>query len=152
VVPVGKPRVVQATASQKQSKKRKDKEPLEMQRYAVDHAVTFSDLSFTPTGKGTYHGVVNFMVTAFDKEGELTASEVSQTVADLKPEALQDIRDGGMRVHQEVEVPVKSISMRIGVEDVTNSHVGTLEIALPVLPPPDGNDGSRRPMPPVEPD
>ena len=154
VVPVGKPRIVQdvVTPNPKKSKKKKDKEPLEIQRYAIDHAVTFSDLRFTPTGKGTYHGVVNFMVTAFDKEGELTASELSQSVADLKPEVLQDIMAGGMRVHQEIEVPVKSVSMRIGVEDATNSHIGTLEINLPVPPPPGGVEGTRRPLPAVEPD
>ena len=154
VVPLGKPRILQdvEAPNQKKSKKKKEKEPLEIQRYAIDHAVTFSDLRFTPTAKGTYHGVVNFMVTAFDKEGELTASEVSQSVADLKPEVLQDIMAGGMRVHQEIEVPVKSVSMRIGVEDATNSHIGTLEVPLPVPPPPGGSEGTRRPLPAVEPD
>jgi len=59
---------------------------------------------------------------------------------------------GGMRVHQEIEVPVKSVSMRIGVEDATNSHIGTLEINLPVPPPSGGVEGTRRPLPAVEPD
>ncbi|HMK22389.1 MAG TPA: VWA domain-containing protein, partial [Terriglobales bacterium] len=154
VVPVGKPRIVQDTSpsNPKQARKKKGKEPTEMQHYAIDNAVQFSDLLFTPTNKGTYRGVINFMVTTFDKDGTLTASEVSESVADLKPEVLQEVRAGGMRIHQEIEVPVNSVAMRIGVEDLTNSHVGTLEIPLPVPPPPGGDEGARRSLPPVEPD
>jgi hypothetical protein len=153
VVPIGKPRIVQAAAGAKPAKKRKQPEvPAEMQRYGIDHAVAFSDLRFTPTPEGKYHGVVNFMVTAFDSEGKQIASQLSQSVADLKPEVMKDVMAGGVRIHQEVDVPVNGVAMRLGVEDVSNSHVGTMEIRLPVPVPPEGQDGGRRSMPPVEPD
>jgi VWFA-related protein len=153
VVPLGKPRVVQEAASAKPAKKRKHEEgPVEMQRYGIDHAVVFSDLRFNPTPEGKYHGVVNFMVTAFDSEGKQVASQLSQTVADIKPEQMKDLMAGGVRVHQEIDVPVNGTAMRLGVEDVSNSHVGTMEIRLPVPAPPEGLVGERRALPPVEPD
>ena len=153
VVPLGKPRVVQEAASAKPAKKRKHEEgPVEMQRYGIDHAVSVSDLHFRPTPEGKYHGVVNFMVTAFDGEGKQVASQLSEMNADLKPEAMKDIQAGGVRIHQEIDVPVNSVAMRLGVEDVTDSHIGTMEIQLPVPAPPEGLEGIRRPLPPVEPD
>jgi hypothetical protein len=153
VVPIGKPRMVEAAVPTKPMKKHKQAVgPLELQRYSIDDAVSFSDLRFTPTPAGKYHEVVNFMVTAFDSEGKQIASQLSQSVADLKPEVMKDIMAGGVRVHQEIDVPVSGVAMRLGVEDVTNSHVGTMEIRLPVPAPPDGQDSGRKSMPPVEPD
>jgi VWFA-related protein len=153
VVPVGKPRIVQEAGSARPTKKKKHEEaPVEMQRYGIDHAVAFSDLRFTPTPEGKYHGVVNFMVTAFDSEGKQIASQLSQSVADLKPEVMKDIMAGGVRVHQEIDVPVNGVAMRLGVEDVSNSHVGTMEIRLPVPAPPESQESARRTLPPVEPD
>jgi hypothetical protein len=153
VVPVGKPRIVEGPAPAKPSKKRKkDAGPVEMQRYSIDHAVSFSDLRFHATPEGKYHGVVNFMVTAFDGEGNQVASQLSELNADLKPEVMKDIQAGGVRIHQEIDVPVNSVAMRLGVEDISNSHVGTMEIRLPVPAPPEGLEGTRRSLPPVEPD
>jgi VWFA-related protein len=155
VVPIGKPRAVQnSPEGAKLSKRRKEKEPamVEVQRYAIDHAVTFSDLHFSSGSDGVYHDVVNFMVTAFDEEGKLMASQLSQTVAELRPEALKDIMAGGLRIHQEIDVPVKSVVMRLGVEDVSDSHIGTMEIRLPVPPLPEGQELAHRALPPVEPD
>jgi hypothetical protein len=95
---------------------------------------------------------MNFMVTAFDREGKQVASQVSEMNADLRPEAMKDIQAGGVRIHQEIDVPVNGAVMRLGVEDVGNSHIGTLEIRLPVPAPPEGLEGTRRALPPVEPD
>lgn len=154
VVPMGKPRVVQdSTANLKPPKKHKEPQsPLEVQRYAIDHAVAFSDLRFAPAADGAYHDMLNFMVTAFDEEGTLLASQVARTLANFKPQAMKDVIAGGVRMHQEIEVPVKSTTMRLGVEDVGDGHIGTLEIRLPVPLPPESHEGPRRPLPPVEPD
>ena len=152
VVPIGKPRIVEGPAPAKPSKKRKQQDgSAEMQRYGIDHAVTFSDLRFNPTPEGKFHGVVNFMVTAFDAEGKQIASQLSQTIADLKPETMKDMQAGGVRLHQEIDVPVNGVAMRLGVEDVSNSHLGTMEIALPVPAPPEAQRELRT-LPPVEPD
>jgi VWFA-related protein len=153
VVPVGKPHMVEGTAPAKSSRKRKKEAgPVEMQRYSIDHAVSVADLRFQPTPEGKYHGAVNFMVTAFDGEGMQVASQLSEMNTDLKPESMKDIQAGGVRIHQEIEVPVNSVVMRLGVEDVSDSHIGTMEIKLPVPAPPEGLVGERRALPPVEPD
>jgi len=53
-------------------------------------------------------------------------------------------------VHQEIDVPVKSVALRLGVEDVADSHIGTLEIPLPVKALPDTPAVAQRSLPPVE--
>jgi hypothetical protein len=154
VVPVGKPRVLQnSQADTKSPKKNKvPQTPLEVQRYAIDHAVNFSDLRFAQAADGTYHDLLNFMVTAFDEGGTLLASQIARTKADFNPDAMKDVVAGGVRMHQEIEVPVKSTTLRLGVEDLSNGHIGTIEIPLPVPPPPETQAGARRSLPPVEPD
>jgi hypothetical protein len=154
VVPLGKPRVVKDTVPEKtSSRKQKEKtSPVEMQHYAIDYAVTASDLRFNATSTGTYHDVLHFMITAFDDEGHMGASQISQLDTDLKPEVLRDITAAGLRLHEEIDVPVKSVSMRLGVEDVANSHIGTIEIPLPVKAPPEEPMVARRALPAIEPD
>lgn len=154
VVPLGKPRLVKdapASAAKPAKGKRKGESgPVEMQLYSIDYAVTPTDLRFSPMADGTYHDVLNFMVTAFHEDGRLAASQISQITADLKPEVFQDILLGGVRLHQELDVPAKSVVMRLGVEDVGNSHIGTIEIPLPVKAPPDAPQVVKRSMPPIE--
>lgn len=154
VVPMGKPRVVQdSPSSVKPTKKHKEEQaPVEVQRYAIDHAVTYSDLRFAPSADGAYHDMLNFLITTFDADGKLMASQVAQTSADFKPEVMKEVVAGGLRMHQEIDVPVKSVAMRLGVEDVSNGHIGTLEIPLPVPPPPETQERAKRTLPAVEPD
>jgi hypothetical protein len=120
-----------------------------VQRYAIDHAVNYSDLRFAQASDGTYHDLLNFMVTAFDEGGTLLASQMARTKADFNLDTMKDVVAGGVRMHQEIEVPVKSTTMRLGVEDLSNGHIGTIEIPLPVPPPP---EVARRSLPAVEPD
>jgi len=154
VVPIGKPRVVNDTASEKAASRKQTGKTgsREMQHYAIDYAVTASDLRFSATSTGTYHDVLHFMITAFDDEGHLGASQISQLDADLKPEVLHDITAAGLRLHEEIDVPVKSVAMRLGVEDVASSHIGTIEIPLPVKAPPEEPLVARRGLPAIEPD
>jgi hypothetical protein len=156
VVPLGKPRMMKDAPGRGKPSKRKRKDmdlPVEVQRYSIDYAVIPADLRFAPTLGGTYRDVLNFMITAFDDDGNLVASQVSQMIADLKPETVQDVLVGGLRLHQEIDVPITSIAMRLGVEDTANSHLGTLEISLPVKPPPDAPTAeARKSLPPIEPD
>jgi len=59
---------------------------------------------------------------------------------------------GGYRLHQELDVPAEAVSLRMGVEDVASSRVGTLEISLPVPVPPEELKLANRTLPAIEPD
>jgi VWFA-related protein len=155
VVPIGKPRKVEAAQAEmagKAKKKGAQVGPVEMQHYGIDYAVDATDLRFGQTPEGLYHSVVDFMVTAFNDDGRLVASVVSTTTNDLKSASYKDVMTGGYRLHQELDVPTEAVSLRMGIEDVASSRVGTLEIALPVPVPPDELKVATRTLPPIEPD
>ena len=153
VVPLGKPRKVEAAQAGMAAPKKKGLPagPVEMQHYGIDYAVDASDLRFGATASGTYHALLSFMVTAFNDDGRLVASVISTATSDLTPKNYKDVMTGGFRIHQELDVPVEAVTLRIGVEDATSSHVGTLEIPLPVPVPPDVPQTTRL-LPPIEPD
>jgi len=153
VVPVGKPRMIKDDpATQPDKRKKKQTVPVEMQHYVVEYAVTPTDLRFAQSAEGTYQGVFNFMVATFDDNGRPGATQISQAAPNLKVETMRDVMLGGVRLHQEIDVPVNSTTMRLGVEDIANSHVGTLEVPLPLKAPPDAPIATHRSVPAVEPD
>jgi hypothetical protein len=72
------------------------------------------------------------MITSFDENGTLRTSIVSRATSDLKPENYQEIQTGGLRLRQQVDVRLRAMSMRLGVQDALTGHIGTVEIPLPV--------------------
>ena len=155
VVPVGKPRKVEPAQSGAPALSKKNGSPagpVEMQHYGIDYAIDPAHLLFTPTSAGLYHGVLNFMITGFDDDEHLVARMVSTATSDLKPANYKDVMTGGFRMHQELDVPVSAVALRLGVEDGLTSHMGTLEIPLPVPVPPDVPRVMARSLPEIEPD
>jgi VWFA-related protein len=152
VIPLGKPRKVDAATATPVKKKNAPAGPVEMQHYGIDYAVDPAHLLFTPNAAGLYHGVMDFMVTAFNDDGRLVASLASTAASDLKPANYKDVMMGGFRLHQELDVPVDAASLRLGVEDGTSNRIGTLEIPLPVPVPPEMPRAEVRTLPEIEPD
>jgi VWFA-related protein len=156
VLPIGKPKKVDAAvaglAATPPKKKNGPAGPVEMQHYGIDYAVDPAHLLFTETTAGLYHGVVDFMVTAFNDDGRLVASMASMAASDLRPANYQSVMAGGFRLHQELDVPVEAVALRLGVEDGTSNHIGTLEVPLPVPVPPEQPRAVVRSLPEIEPD
>jgi VWFA-related protein len=163
VVPLGKPRPVDPAAAgavlpvsnkkkKHQERNARPAEPVEMQRYVVDYAVTPNQLHFNATPQGIRHGIINFMITSFDENGTLRTSIVSRATSDLKPENYQEIQVGGLRLRQQVDVPVQAASMRLGVQDALTGHMGTVEVPLPVKVLPGVEQSLTHAMPEIEPD
>jgi len=156
VVRLGKPKKVDtplATPSAAKEKKKNGQHgPTEMQHYSIDYAVNPADLLFTSTDTGLHRSVLNFMITAFNDDGRLVASLASTATSDLKPANYKAVMTGGFRLHQELDVPVDAVSIRLGVEDETSNHIGTMEIPLPVPALPEVPRTEAHALPPIEPD
>jgi VWFA-related protein len=161
VIPIGKPRKMELSAGAAQPSSRKNKKPghdpqigvpLEAQHYALDYAITPAQLRFDAAADGIRHGVTNFMVASFDNDGTPHTSIVSQAKSELKPESYRDVETGGVRLHQEVDIPVAAAFVRMGVQDALSGRMGTIEIALPVKAVPGVEQSLLRAMPEIEPD
>lgn len=160
VVPVGKPRnIVLPVASKAPPSKKKKRqqeahpqEPVEAQHYVVDYVVTPNQLRFDTNPQGARHGIINFMTTSFDEDATLRTAVVSRAVTDFEPEGFQEVLAGGLRLRQQVDVPVQATWLRLGVQDALSGRLGTVEIRLPVSHLPGVEQSLAQQMPPVEPD
>ena len=152
VVPVGTPpkkaAVLQAENAAVQNRKGGT---VELQHYAIDYAIPVQQLRFSLHGNSR-RAVVNFMVSAFADEGNVVASSGVQITRALNPTGYQEVMVGGFRMHQEIDVPMRAVSLRLGVQDESTTHVGTLDLPLPLKAPPDGPAIRAKTQPPIEPD
>jgi len=123
----------------------------EVQHYAVDYAIAGPQLHFVDQGN-MHHGVLAFMASAFDDDGKQLSRVASRTTSDLKASSYRDVMVGGFRLHQEFDVPANAVSLRLGVEDELNRRLGTVEISLPVPPPPEEAGLHAKTLPEIEPD
>ena len=148
VVPVGKPR---KTANPASAGRPEAKEPLiELQRYSVDYAIAAPELRFRAKGANHTTDLV-LMAVAFGEKGAVLSQYASEAATTLNAAAYKDTQIGGLRTHQEFEVPAAATFLRLGIVDVLSGHLGTLELPLPLTAPPEEVRLATRHLPPVEP-
>jgi len=148
-VPVGKP--VKAPTAQAFESAAGSQKKIELQRYAINFAIAGQQVALVPNGN-MRRAILDFMVTTFADDGSVLTHIGFKTTNDLKPAAYRDILIGGLRMHQDVDVPVNAVSLRLGVFDEQNRHLGTLELPLPLKAPPDDALVLARKLPPIEPE
>lgn len=148
VVPAGKPHKAASPSSAGGSGA---KEPLvELQRYSVDYAIAASELRFGAKGASHTADLI-LMAVAFGDKGAVLSQNAIESATTLNAAAYKDTQIGGLRMHQEFEMPATATSMRLGIVDVVSGHLGTLELPLPLTAPPEEVRLARRHAPPVEP-
>ncbi len=110
---------------------------VEVQHHSIDYAINSADLRFLALSNGTHRNALTFMIASFDADGRPLAGISNVGTGDLQPDVYRDAVSGGVRVHQEVDIPVAAKSMRIGIQDQLSNYIGTVDVSLPVPPPPD---------------
>ena len=147
VVPLGKSRKAASPSSAGGSGA---KDPLiELQRYSVDYAIAASELRFGTRSTGHSTDLV-LIAFAYGEKGAVLSQIAFESATTLNSAAYKDTQIGGLRMHQEFEVPAKATSLRLGIVDVLSGHLGTLELPLPLSVPPEDARLARRKLP-VEP-
>jgi hypothetical protein len=72
--------------------------------------------------------------------------------SDLSSEVYKKIVNSEIGFQEEVDVPVDAISMRLGVMDQMASHLGTVDVPLPVPVDPTAPKVAKNRLPEIEPD
>jgi len=148
VVPAGKPHKAANSSSPGASGA---KAPLvELQRYSVDYAIAASELRFGAKAAGHSTNLI-LMAVAFGEKGAVLSQIAFESATALNSAAFKDAQIGGLRMHQEFEVPATAVSLRLGIVDVLSGHLGTLELPLPLAAPPEEARLAKRHLPPLEP-
>ena len=125
---------------------------VEVQHYGIDYAVNSSDLRFAEQENEIRHAALQLMIAGFDDEGRQLSGFSALWASDLRPADYRDVISGGVHIHQEVDVPVGAVSLRLGIADQLSNHLGTVELPLPVPAPADVPHTVRHSLPEIEPD
>ncbi len=156
VYPVGGHKKVDRTTIGEVHRPLKKKEVLppqiEVQHYVIDYTLNGSDLRFSPTPKGGFLSSLALMITSFGPEGRMLAGMSTLARSDLSSEVYKKIANGEVGFEEEVDVPVDAISMRLGVMDQMASHLGTVDVPLPVPVDPTAPKVAKNRLPEIEPD
>ena len=98
--------------------------PIKLQTYMVEYQIIAR--------------IPNLEVAAgvYDDEGRLLNGDVEEASSvDAKPDDAQ-AKFTYFRVQQRIDVPANSVSLRLGVRDLSSDRMGTMEIPLPLAPEP----------------
>lgn len=99
-------------------------------RYLLDFAIDPRALGFLTTSDGVHHAREEFAVIAYDGDGK-RLNYVDRGLAFNLPETLySQAMHGGIRVHEEIDLPAGLIYLRLVVHDLDNRKVGSTEIPI----------------------
>jgi hypothetical protein len=110
--------------------------PIHLQPYTVEYTVPTRQFKLLEE-RSEQTTTLEVAAAAFDGDGNELSRIVQRVVdgrsADERSPAEQKI----YRVQQRMDVPLKAVSLRVAVRDVTTDHIGTLEVPLPLPPEPE---------------
>jgi hypothetical protein len=125
---------------------------VEVQHYVIDYTLDGSALRFFPQQDGSFYNSLALMITSFGSEGRMLTGMSTVAKSNLLADVYKRISSGEVGFLEEVDVPVEAISMRLGVVDQMSSHLGTVDIPLPVPPDPNAPRIAKNKLPEIEPD
>jgi VWFA-related protein len=154
VVPVGQKKKIDNLLAVATPTRKKPAPPatVEVQHYTINFAVDSANLRFVEQDNGDQNSSLTVMLAAYDSEGRQLAGLSSQWAANLKPAAYKDVLAGGIRLEQQLDIPLQAVSLRLGVADQSTYYLGTLEVPLPVPVPTDLPLIVKHSLPEIEPD
>lgn len=99
--------------------------------YAVEFIVDIRSVQFTVDANKVHHGSLELASFVYDRDGVPLNSTISKANLDLPDDRFGQIAQHGILTRQMIEAPVKGeYSLRVGVCDLANDHVGALEVPL----------------------
>ena len=84
---------------------------------------------------GIHHARVDFAVIAYDPDGKRLNYADRGADLNLSDESYKKIMHSGMPMHQEIDLPVGKVYVRVVVQDLNNGLIGSTEFPL-IVPKP----------------
>ena len=98
-------------------------------RYAVDFLVPVTDLDLKADPGGLHKGTLDLCLIVYDKYGDIANLREHVVALNINPEAWEEYqKNGGLRLHADVDVPKGQFWLRTGIYDQGTQKVGTMEI------------------------
>ncbi|MGH9529819.1 MAG: hypothetical protein ACRD2S_07875, partial [Terriglobales bacterium] len=106
----------------------------QVQPYAADFFVPTRQ--FRPNVPGGEAAALEFTTVVYDRDGMILNSIVQMASDPASAAEQASPQHTGYHIEQNIDVPDKAASIRVGVRDKATEHIGTLEVALPLAPEP----------------
>jgi hypothetical protein len=105
-------------------------------RYGVDLKVSLNDLDVPADPEGLHKGALNLCLIVYDKYGQIAMRRDHLVALNIKPDAWDAMeKNGGLRLHADLNVPKGQYWLRTGVYDRSTHKVGTMEIPFSLVHP-----------------
>ena len=100
--------------------------------YLVDYWVDPREVQASVLPNGKQHREIELTQVAYDDEGiRVNFTDVGLGVDLTDAQAAQAVH-GGIRLHQEIDLPAGQLYLRVGVHDLLSGRIGTVEIPVNV--------------------
>jgi hypothetical protein len=109
--------------------------PVQVQPYTVEYTVPTRQ--FQLLEERSEQTTLEVAAAAFDGDGNELSTIVQRVVDGRSATERSNAEQKIYRVEQKMDVPLKAVSLRVAVRDVTTDHIGTLEVPLPLPPEPE---------------
>jgi VWFA-related protein len=104
-----------------------------VKRYWIDYSADVHQMDASVGSDGLYHLSVEFAAIAYDRDGKLLNIVDRGFKLNLQPAQYNQVMQTGMPMHEELDVPIGEVYLRIAVHDLTTDRIGSVEIPLTVL-------------------
>jgi VWFA-related protein len=103
-----------------------------VKRYWIDYATDLHQVSVIVGSDGLFHCSVEFAAIAYDRDGKILNVANRAFKLNLQSAQYNQIMQTGLPLHQELDVPVGEVYLRIAVHDLSTDRIGSVEIPLRV--------------------
>lgn len=108
--------------------------PLTLQPYTVQYILIPRQLALTLSPDGNRHDSLEFDAVAFNPQGQLVTGTRVALQDVIRPDRWELMQQGGYHIPLNLLIPTTATSLRLGIRDTANNHLGTLELPLPPRP------------------
>jgi hypothetical protein len=102
--------------------------------YTVQFIVDIRSVQFTVDANKVHHGSLELASFVYDRDGSPVNSTISKVDMDLPDDRFAQVAQQGALTRQTIEAPASGeYYLRVGICDLSNDHVGALEVPLKSL-------------------
>ncbi len=105
-------------------------------RYSVNWVVDLHGVPLQLAADGMKHGAFNLVLAAYDTAGKAQNTTTTPVSLSLKPEEYASYLKTGLQFHQELDMPLGFVYLRMAIVDTANDRAGSTEVPLTVHPVP----------------
>jgi VWFA-related protein len=104
-----------------------------VKRYWIDYAADMHQVAASLGSDGLYHSSMEFVAIAYDRGGKILNVANRSFKFNLQAAQYNQVMQTGMPMHEELDIPIGEVYLRIAVHDLSTDRIGSLEIPLQVL-------------------